>query len=314
VDQYLLLDYPGETAFLEALLPEFHRSPRPLVVSYNGKTFDAQILSTRCLMNGLLPPEYAHADLLHPSRRLWRRVLPSCSQGMIETLLPGIDRAGDTPGALAPDIWFSFLKTGDPGALLGICDHNVRDISGLTRLFFALAEIAASPLTAGEKYRCDLEGLALHWRKWRRLDRALGDVPAETGAALLAEAAARGYPRVLYVTALDLLREGRREAARERLLELTRRDGPPGLLAAAYRALAVDAEWRGKDPEAALAYTGAALALDGVRDGARGDAQDDARGDTQGAIGEALRRDLVRRRERLSARRGKPLKGGEYAD
>jgi uncharacterized protein YprB with RNaseH-like and TPR domain len=34
VDQYLLLDYPGECDFLEAVLGEF--APESLVVSYNG--------------------------------------------------------------------------------------------------------------------------------------------------------------------------------------------------------------------------------------------------------------------------------------
>ncbi|MDR2245189.1 MAG: ribonuclease H-like domain-containing protein, partial [Treponema sp.] len=84
VNQYLLLDYPGENDFLEAALKEFARdwteteetARPPLIVTYNGKTFDAQILKTRCLMNAIVPPDYCHADLLHPARRLWKRVLP----------------------------------------------------------------------------------------------------------------------------------------------------------------------------------------------------------------------------------------------
>jgi hypothetical protein len=52
-----------------------------------------------------------------------------------------------------------------------------------------------------------------------------------------------------------------------------------GLKAAAFRALAVDAEWRQKDPETALAHTASALALD--------------------CLTEGLREDLARRRERL---------------
>ena len=60
VNQYLLLDYPGENDFLEAALKEFacdwkgtgteETARPPLIVTYNGKTFDAQILKTRCLM------------------------------------------------------------------------------------------------------------------------------------------------------------------------------------------------------------------------------------------------------------------------
>jgi uncharacterized protein YprB with RNaseH-like and TPR domain len=282
VDQYLLLDYPGEIPFLEALLPELDSGDRPLVVTYNGKSFDAQILKTQCLMNGFKPPDYAQADLLHPARRLWKRVLPTCSQGQIETALLGLDRTGDTPGALAPDIWFSFLKTGEAGPLLGICDHNVKDIYGLARLFFALTEIAAAPLEAGEKYRCDFEALALYWRKRTRRygPAAFGEGAAETGAALLDAASARGFLQARYVSARDLLRGGRHEAALEGLTALAERAKlPPNLAAAVYRTLAVDAEHRRKDRRAALAYTEAAL----------------ARND----IGEGPRKDLNRRRERL---------------
>jgi len=102
ITQYLLLDYPGENDFIEVLLGEFNTGGKgaATIVSYNGKCFDSQILTTRCLMNGIVPPEYRHADLLHPSRRLWKRLLPDCSQSTIETGILGIDRTGDIPGAL----------------------------------------------------------------------------------------------------------------------------------------------------------------------------------------------------------------------
>ena len=70
ITQYLLLDYPGEAGFVELMVGEFEGSP--IVVSYNGKCFDAQILKTRCLMNGIKAPLLLHADLLHPARRLWK--------------------------------------------------------------------------------------------------------------------------------------------------------------------------------------------------------------------------------------------------
>ncbi|MDR1108528.1 MAG: ribonuclease H-like domain-containing protein, partial [Spirochaetaceae bacterium] len=72
--QYLLLDYPGEGEFLEALVKEFRPLPPgperrarggtgeispetpPAAVSYNGKTFDVPILRNRCLMQGLALP------------------------------------------------------------------------------------------------------------------------------------------------------------------------------------------------------------------------------------------------------------------
>jgi uncharacterized protein YprB with RNaseH-like and TPR domain len=197
--QYLLLDYPGEADFLEAVLGEF--AGQPWAVSYNGKTFDAQILKTRFLMNGMAPPDYAHADLLYPARRLWKRVLPDCSQGTIEQEILGLDRTGDVGGAFAPEIWFNFLKDGDPGPLLTICDHNLRDIRGLASLLGCLCAVAAGPLGAVEKYRVDGEQLALRWRYAVR--QGLAEDP-ELAGALLEAAAEAGYPRACRCLAMDL--------------------------------------------------------------------------------------------------------------
>jgi uncharacterized protein YprB with RNaseH-like and TPR domain len=294
VTQYLLLDYPGEADFLKAAAAEFEPlgGRAPLAVSFNGKSFDAQILKTRFRMQGLIPPAYCHADLLHPARRLWKRPLGDCSQKNLEASVLGLgpERAGDIDGALAPDIWFSFLKTGETGELLGICGHNVLDIKGLASLFLALGEIAASPLESRRKFSLDFEALALLWRKTLLSGagfppapeaarpvaaRTAAETAAGTGAELLRIAAEEGYPRAAYARAMDSFKEGRAAEARRLLLAITGRpEGPalpPGLRAAAFRALAVDAEWRQADPETALARTEAALALEGLTEGLKGD-------------------------------------------
>jgi len=223
VTQYLLLDYPGESDFIERVAGEFAASPQ-LVVTYNGKSFDSQILKNRCLMNGMPPPEYFHADLLHPARRLWKRMLPDCSQSTIEVSVLGLDRAGDVPGAMAPEIWFSFLRSGDNSELLSICDHNVRDIIGLAALFLALNAIAAAPFKSHDRFHFDREALALLWRNAvRRNPRRFGDEEKKTGEALLRNAAGNGSPLAALI-------------------------------------LAKDAEWRLKDYHLALEYTDSALA------------------------------------------------------
>jgi ribosomal protein S18 acetylase RimI-like enzyme len=243
VDQYLLLDYPGENDFLEAILGEFSKTSggrppleaaQPLVVSYNGKSFDSQLLKIRCLMNGIRPPDYCQADLLHPARRLWKRVLPSCTQAAIETGILGLDRTGDTPGSMAPDIWFSFLKTGESSELLKVCDHNARDIIGLSRLLGALCEIAKDPLGGGKRFRCDPENLALRWRRaiHRYGEEAFGAGTAKTGEELLRAAAELGHLRAAY---------------------------------GYYRRLAIEAEWERKDPESALGYVTMFLALPAIQ-------------------------------------------------
>jgi uncharacterized protein YprB with RNaseH-like and TPR domain len=198
ITQYLLLDYPGEGDFLEAVRGEFRDGI--LAASYNGKNFDSQILKNRWLMNGIVPAEYAHGDLLYPARRLWRRVLPDCSQGTIEREILGLSRAGDVGGAFAPEIWFNFLKKGETGPLLKICEHNLRDILGLASLFACLCNIAAEPREAREKYRADGEGLALLWFYAARQGRA------DPGLArrLLEAAAEEGYPRACRRLAVEL--------------------------------------------------------------------------------------------------------------
>ncbi|MDR2069026.1 MAG: ribonuclease H-like domain-containing protein [Spirochaetaceae bacterium] len=291
LDQYLLLDYPGEGDFLQALLPEFGPCPKPpLVITYNGKTFDSQILASRCVMMGIRPPAYYQGDLLHPARRLWKGILPSCSQGEIETAVLGLDRTGDVSGALAPDIWFSFLKSADPRPLLEICGHNRRDILGLAGLFSALVRIAEDPLPARAIFRYDIEALALRWREFlaKIRNRDFGGAALETGRKLLA-AAAEEHPRAALVFAQDLLRQGSGGEGRRRLLGIARGKYGDPFRAAAYRALAVDAEWRRKVPGEALALVEEALALTDA--------------------GEGQRRDFLRRGERLRRQLGRKTRG-----
>jgi len=147
--------------------------------------------------------------------------------------------------------------------LLGICDHNLKDIFGLARLFAALARIAGDPL--GSPYPYDLENLALWWRKLCGGALLLADTIEafrETGAALLAEAAARGQPRAAFALARDLFRLGRFEAARGHLASVGMSDAVASLKAVALRSLAIDAERRLQDPARALEYTEAALELE----------------------------------------------------
>ena len=224
--QYLLLDYSGESDFIDMVVKEI--TALPVVVSFNGKCFDSQILKNRCLMNRVGYPDYFHADLLHPARRLWKKKLPDCSQSTIETAVLGLDRSGDISGAMAPDIWFSFLREGGNRDLLSVCEHNARDISGLASLFLAVSEIAFNPLERRKKFRFNEETLAFYWRKTLRKNPKLFE---NTESYLL------------NVKTGDLL------------LETAARNGNP----AAAVALAKNAEWRLKDYKKALEYTAFAL-------------------------------------------------------
>ncbi|MDR0639861.1 MAG: ribonuclease H-like domain-containing protein [Spirochaetaceae bacterium] len=191
VTQYLLLDYPGEPLFLQKCRE--HLSG--LVVTYNGKSFDSQIIKNRCVMNALSPPFYHHADLVHPARYLWKRKLPSCRQRDIEKRVLGLDRGDDLPGSAAPDAWFHFLKSGETERLLKICAHNAADIAGLAAIWDVFVALATTPLSA-RRYDADLEHLALRYHNFvkrrRREDRPASLSVEETAVELLEQAAAHG--------------------------------------------------------------------------------------------------------------------------
>jgi len=263
ITQYLLLDYPGEDDFLQAVLEEFKNER--IMVSYNGKCFDSQIIKTRCLMNRIKPPEYFHVDLLHPSRRLWKNIINDCSQSSIETRILGIDRGEDTPGALAPEIWFDFLKTGRHERLMGICDHNSSDIAGLASILAAIVLIADDPFGV-KKYRYDLQRLALYWRGYlRRMERqGKGLIDSElriTGDRLLHLAYDKKYPHASLAYAVDQLRSGNCEEGREKLIAVLESDFPENVKAASLRFLAIDSERRLKDFSGALEFVKQGLEL-----------------------------------------------------
>lgn len=234
VTQYMLLDYPGENYFLENVLAEFNKE-KVVIVSYNGKCFDIPILKTRCLMNRIyFPSSFAktrkhktensdnlsfnclHADLLHPARRLWKNIIYDCSQASVETRILGLDRTGDIPGSLAPEIWFDFLKTGNTERLTGICDHNKADITGLAAILAAIISIAADPRNT-KQYIFDIERLALYWRRFLRLtDNSLQDGELQkTGEEVLRHAAKNRHPRAVYVYGYDQMRKGNYNTALE---------------------------------------------------------------------------------------------------
>ena len=263
ITQYLLLDYPGENDFLDAVLAEF-KNENSVIVSYNGKCFDSQILKTRCLMNRIKPPEYFHADLLHPSRRLWKNIINDCSQGSVEARILKVYRENDIPGAMAPEIWFEFLKTGRTERLLGICDHNLFDIAGLSSILAAMISIASDPIGC-EEPTFDLERLALYWRNFLRRRSSDSELQI-TGGELLRKAAEKNYPRAALVYAQDILRMGDCEKARKMLRKVSESEYPLNIKLSALRTLAVDSERRLKNIALSVGFVNSALEI--VNDGA----------------------------------------------
>jgi hypothetical protein len=145
VEQLFLEDFPDEPYFLEEIAGRLSRDY--VYVSYNGRTFDANILRTRFLLNGIPFPIRRQVDLLYPVRRLWRRRLESCSLGNVERGVLGIIRQDDVSGAEVPERYFTFLRSGDPAPLSPVFSHHAYDISSLVRLADAIDLLATGSFT-----------------------------------------------------------------------------------------------------------------------------------------------------------------------
>jgi len=144
-DQYFLPDFGREYEIFNVLqewLTGFE-----YLVSYNGKSYDMPLLSSRFILNRLQPEfkQRKHIDLIHMCRRIWKNSLPSCDLKSIEQLLLNVQRSGDIPGAFIPQAYFNFINTGAIHDVLRMIEHNLQDIVSLTLFLDQLAFLDNSP-------------------------------------------------------------------------------------------------------------------------------------------------------------------------
>ncbi len=132
--QLFLPEPAGEHGLLSALLDEL--APADLIVTYNGRSFDVPRLRTRLRLqrfdtDGLERP---HLDLVHPARRILRTWLDGLRQADLEQHLLGLDRDDDLPGSHAPEVYRTLQADGRDAGLVGVVEHNARDVDRLARL------------------------------------------------------------------------------------------------------------------------------------------------------------------------------------
>ena len=134
VRQFFIRDFPEEASVLAALTESL--ADAQVLVTYNGKSFDVPLLETRYRMSRARPPfeRLAHLDLLHGARRLWRFRFESCRLVELESRILGHEREGDVAGALIPEIYFDFVRTGRAARLAPVFTHNALDIVSLACL------------------------------------------------------------------------------------------------------------------------------------------------------------------------------------
>jgi uncharacterized protein YprB with RNaseH-like and TPR domain len=246
--QFLLRQQPDEPAQLAAfgqLLKQVD-----YLVSFNGRSFDRNILADRLARNGMDPERILtlpHLDLLHPSRRLYRGAFGSASLDVIERRVLGLQRPADeVRGAEVPERWNRYLSTGDPRHLHAVLDHNVLDLLSLITLGGHLSHCVRAPGLALVEPVMLAAAARLLLRRGR----------PEQGESLLRRLALGSADDLVVYGALGSLAEHLRKGARhDEAVVLWRR-----MLGAAgaddlqpWRAAAISLERRLKQPAAALA-------------------------------------------------------------
>ncbi|MDP9380040.1 MAG: ribonuclease H-like domain-containing protein [Chloroflexota bacterium] len=173
VSQFFLEDVDAERAMLCAvadLLREFQ-----LLVTFNGKSFDAPLLATRLALHAQAHclHEMPHADLLHPARRLWKERLQSCRLTNLERQILGVGRTGDVPGSVIPELYARYLVDGDARRLLPVFYHNAQDLLTLLALSARAASTYSRPFDGTVQHGLDFLSLGKAYEAAGEMEMAL---------------------------------------------------------------------------------------------------------------------------------------------
>jgi hypothetical protein len=162
VEQLFMRDFHEEHSILHELSERL--AERPVLVTFNGKSFDWPLLENRFTMTRAIktPKLAAHLDLLHPSRALWKLRLGSVrlvelERHVLDAPRLGWDRVDDVHSAMIPQHYFDYIRGGAAEPLAAVIRHNQMDLRGLAAI---LARIDGL-LTAAERADEDVESLDL---------------------------------------------------------------------------------------------------------------------------------------------------------
>jgi len=257
VRQVFMRDFNEEMALLSDL-DQFCQRFRA-VASFNGKTFDLPLLENRFVIARLFPDllETPHFDLLHPSRKLWRRRLENCRLATIESEVLGVRRSmADVPGYFIPSLYRKYLVDHDARPMAGIFYHNEVDIVSMASLAASLAQHfnlldSADPAAAFDPV--DMFSVGLWQRQLANIDAAEAVFNLALRQTLPAEMQTQVKAELAYL----LKQQDRREEAEPLWQELVL--GPAPFMA--LEELAKFYEWHRKDFDSALTCITYALQL-----------------------------------------------------
>jgi uncharacterized protein YprB with RNaseH-like and TPR domain len=252
IEQLFMREYSEERSLLSALAERVEE--RPVLVTFNGKSFDWPLLETRFRMTrSISPPALrAHLDFLHPARNLWRLKFGSVKLSLLERHVLDWDRGEDLLSGQIPRLYLDFVRSGHAEPLVPVFLHNQMDLRGLAglanRILSILGDEGTNVLDGLERYGlsriCERRGQAERAR--RSYEQSIVSVlPLETDR----------------VARAALARLAKRNGDLERARELWQ-----GMLGnsregyEAYEQLAIHYEHDAGNLQRALAITGEALA------------------------------------------------------
>lgn len=190
IEQFFMREYSEERSLLFALAERL--AERPVLVTFNGKSFDWPLLETRYRMSRKipLPSPRAHLDFLHPARNLWRLRLGSVRLSELERHVLRWDRGADLRSDQIPRIYLEFVRGGAPQRLVPVFHHNRMDLRGLAALSARILSLLGDAETQGQD-GLELFGVARicekrgeNTRARRLYEKSIASVlPAETNRA-----------------------------------------------------------------------------------------------------------------------------------
>jgi uncharacterized protein YprB with RNaseH-like and TPR domain len=147
-EQLFMRDFAEEHSILHELAARL--AERPVLVTFNGKSFDWPLLETRFTMTRAIstPRLAAHLDLLHPARALWKLRLGSVrlvelERHVLDAPKLGWHREDDVVSAMIPQHYFDYLRGGPADPLAAVVRHNQMDLRGLAALVGKIDQLVA---------------------------------------------------------------------------------------------------------------------------------------------------------------------------
>jgi len=168
------------------------------LVSYNGRAYDVPLLQTRFALvrRTSFLEKLPHLDLLRLSRRAWKGDLESFRLAEVEKkVLRFVRGEEDVPGALVPELYGAYLRSGNAAMLNGVFLHNRWDILSLAALQSLLGRLVSGEGTTMK----DCLRVGRIWARMGETEKAshfwkkAGEDPTQRSEALrcLAQASAR---------------------------------------------------------------------------------------------------------------------------